>query len=239
MPKIRYERILLKLSGQILAGERGHGISQSRLAALGSEIAEIAGLGVQVGVVVGGGNIFRGSEAEHSGMDRVNADYMGMLATIINALAIQDHLEKRGLQTRVLSAITMAQLAEPYIRRRAVRHLEKGRVTIMAGGTGNPYFTTDTAAVLRAIEIGAQVLLKATRVKGVYTADPAKDPNAVFLERVGYMDVLNRGLRVMDSTAITLCMENRLPIIVFDVNTPGNFKKAVFGETVGTLVGEC
>jgi uridylate kinase len=239
MPNIRYERILLKLSGQILAGEREHGISQSRLATLGSEIAEIAGLGVQVGVVVGGGNIFRGSEAEHNGMDRVNADYMGMLATIINALAIQDHLEKLGLHTRVLSAITMAQLAEPYIRRRAIRHLEKGRVTIMAGGTGNPYFTTDTAAVLRAIEIGAQVLLKATRVKGVYTSDPARDPNAVFLEKVAYMEVLNRGLRVMDSTAITLCMENKLPIIVFDVNTRGNFKKAVLGETVGTLVGEC
>jgi uridylate kinase len=235
MPKIRYERILLKLSGQILAGEREHGISQSRLAALGSEIAER-----RPGVsrhVVGGDNIFQGL-SRNTAHGQGHAA-MGNTRHHINALAIQDHLEKRGLQTRVLSAITMAQLAEPYIRRRAVRHLEKGRVTIMAGGTGNPYFTTDTAAVLRAIEIGAQVLLKATRVKGVYTADPAKDPNAVFLERVDYMDVLNRGLRVMDSTAITLCMENRLPIIVFDVNTPGNFKKVVFGETVGTLVGEC
>jgi uridylate kinase len=239
MPKIQYNRILLKLSGQILAGEADYGISQSRVAALGSEISEIASLGVQIGLVVGGGNIFRGSEAERAGMDRSNADHMGMLATIINALALQDHLERLGLHTRVLSAISMVELAEPFIRRRAIRHLEKGRVVIMAGGTGNPYFTTDTAAVLRAIEIGADVLLKATRVKGVYTSDPASDPSAVFLKKVSYLEVLNRGLRVMDYTAITLCMENKLPIVVFDMNTQGNLKRTVLGEDIGTVVGEC
>ncbi len=239
MPHIQYSRILLKLSGQILAGDEEQGISHDRLSVLASEISELVSLGVQVGMVVGGGNIFRGSQAEQTGMDRVNADYMGMLATIINALALQDHLERIGLHTRVLSAITMAELAEPFIRRRAVRHLEKGRVVIMAGGTGNPYFTTDTAAVLRAIEIGAGVLFKATKVRGVYTSDPVKDPRAEFLDRVGYLEVLNRGLRVMDSTAISLCMENKLPIVVFDINVRGNLRKAVCGETVGTLVGEC
>lgn len=238
MSQIRYERVLLKLSGQVLTGERDHGISHTRLASLCSEIQEIAALGVQVGMVVGGGNLFRGSEAEREGMDRVNADYMGMLATVINALAFQDHLERLGLHTRVLSAINMQEIAEPYVRRRAIRHLEKGRIIIMAAGTGNPYFTTDTAAVLRAIEIHANVLLKATKVKGVFTADPVLDPGAVFLEKVSYLEVINRGLRVMDSTAISLCMENQLPIIVFDVNKKDNIKKAIVGEKVGTLVGE-
>ena len=238
MPQIRYERVLLKLSGQVLTGEKNHGISYTRLAALCSEIQDVVAMGVQVGMVVGGGNIFRGLEAERAGMDRVNADYMGMLATIINALALQDHLEKLGLHTRVLSAISMAEVAEPYVRRRAVRHLEKGRIVLMAAGTGNPYFTTDTAAVLRAIEIGADVLLKATKVRGVFTSDPLTDPNAIFLDKVSYLDVINKGLRVMDSTAISLCMENGLPIVVFDVNKKDNIKKAIMGEKVGTLVGE-
>jgi uridylate kinase len=238
MPQIRYERVLLKLSGQVLTGEKDHGISHTRVAALCSEIQEIAALGVQVGMVVGGGNIFRGLEAERAGMDRVNADYMGMLATVINALALQDHLERLGLHTRVLSAITMAEVAEPYVRRRAMRHLEKGRVVIMAAGTGNPYFTTDTAAVLRAIEIRANVLLKATKVRGVFTSDPVTDPEAVFLEKVSYLECINRGLKVMDSTAISLCMENELPIIVFNVNDRDNIKKAIMGEQVGTLIGE-
>jgi uridylate kinase len=238
MPQIRYERILLKLSGQVLTGEKDHGISHARVAALCSEIHDVATSGVQVGMVVGGGNIFRGSEAERAGMDRVSADYMGMLATVINALALQDHLEKLGLHTRVLSAINMVEIAEPYVRRRAIRHLEKGRVVIMAGGTGNPYFTTDTAAVLRGIEIHADVLLKATKVRGVFTSDPVTNPDATFLEKVSYLEVINKGLKVMDSTAISLCMENRLPIIVFDVNKKDNIKKAVAGEKVGTLVGE-
>ena len=238
MSQIRYERVLLKLSGQVLTGERDHGISHTRIASLCSEIREIAAAGVQVGMVVGGGNLFRGSEAEREGMDRVSADYMGMLATVINALAFQDHLERLGLHTRVLSAITMQEIAEPYVRRRAIRHLEKGRIVIMAAGTGNPYFTTDTAAVLRAIEIHADVLLKATKVKGVFTADPVLDPSAIFLERVSYLEVINRGLKVMDSTAISLCMENELPIIVFNVNEKDNIKKAIMGEKVGTLVGE-
>jgi uridylate kinase len=203
-----------------------------------SEIQEVAALGVQIGMVVGGGNIFRGLEAERAGMDRVNADYMGMLATVINALALQDHLERLGLYTRVLSAITMAEVAEPYVRRRAIRHLEKGRVVIMAAGTGNPYFTTDTAAVLRAIEIRADILLKATKVRGVFTSDPVTDPEAVFLEKVSYLECLNRGLKVMDYTAISLCMENELPIVVFDVNKKDNIKRAIMGEQVGTLVGE-
>jgi len=238
MSQIRYERVLLKLSGQVLTGERDHGISHTRIASLCSEIQEIATAGVQIGMVVGGGNLFRGSQAEREGMDRVSADYMGMLATVINALAFQDHLERLGLHTRVLSAISMQEIAEPYVRRRAIRHLEKGRIVIMAAGTGNPYFTTDTAAVLRAIEIHANVLLKATKVKGVFSADPLLDPSAVFLEKVSYLDVINRGLRVMDSTAISLCMENELPIIVFNVNEKDNIKKAIMGEKVGTLVGE-
>ncbi|KPJ59902.1 MAG: uridylate kinase [Latescibacteria bacterium DG_63] len=238
MPEIRYQRVLLKLSGQILAGDEEHGISPARLTTLVSDIHDIVEMGVQVGMVVGGGNIFRGSEAERLGMDRVNADHMGMLATVINALALQDRLERGGLPTHVLSAIEMERLAEPYVRRTAVRHLENGHVVLMAGGTGNPCFTTDTAAVLRAIEIDAEVLLKATRVEGVFTADPITHPEAVFLEKVGYLRVINEGLKVMDSTAISLCMENDLPIIVFDINVKDNLKRVILGEKVGTLVGE-
>jgi uridylate kinase len=238
MPEIRYKRILLKLSGQILAGDEDYGISPGRLTILTSEIKDIVQMGVQVGMVVGGGNIFRGSEAEGLGMDRVNADHMGMLATVINALALQDHLEREGVPTHVLSAIDMERLAEPYVRRTAVSYLQKGHVALMAGGTGNPCFTTDTAAVLRAIEIDAEVLFKATRVKGVFTADPITEPDAAFLENVGYLEVINKGLKVMDSTAISLCMENDLPIIVFDINVKDNLKRAILGEKVGTLVGE-
>ncbi|UCF77689.1 MAG: UMP kinase [Candidatus Eiseniibacteriota bacterium] len=238
MPETRYQRILLKLSGQILAGDERSGISPSRLATLVSEIREIVEMGVQVGIVVGGGNIFRGAEAERLRMNRVSADHMGMLATVINALALQDHLERSGLPTHVLSAIGMEALAEPYVRRAAVEYLRKGHVVLMAAGTGNPCFTTDTAAVLRAIETDSEVLLKATRVRGVFTADPMADPDAVFLERVNYLQVINEGLRVMDSTAISLCMENDLPIIVFDVNVKDNLKRAILGEKIGTLVGE-
>jgi len=232
----RYGRILLKLSGEMLAGEQKVGIDAARLGWISGEVAQVARTGVQVGVVVGGGNIFRGLAASASGMDRVNADYMGMLATVINALALQHALEKLGLQTRVCSAIAMETLAETYIRRRAQRHLEKGRVVIMAGGTGNPYFTTDTAAVLRAIEIGAEVILKATKVDGVYDADPVAHPGARRFEEVNYLEVINRGLKVMDSTAISLCMDNNLPIVVFDLSTPGNLGRVVAGEHVGTLV---
>jgi uridylate kinase len=238
MPETRYQRILLKLSGQILAGDQEHGISSSRLTTLVSEIKDIVEMGVQVGIVVGGGNIFRGSEAQRLGMDRVNADQMGMLATVINALALQDHLERLGVTAHVLSAIGMERLAEPFVRRNAISLLRDGHVVLMAGGTGNPYFTTDTAAVLRAIETGAEVLLKATRVRGVFTSDPITDPGAVFLEKVDYLEVINRGLKVMDVTAISLCMENDLPIIVFDANVEGNLKRAIMGESVGTFVGE-
>lgn len=234
----RYQRILLKLSGEVLAGEAGHGIHEGVMGTLADEICEVQALGVQVGIVPGGGNIFRGLAASTRGMDRVGADYMGMLATVINGLALQHVLEKRGLYTRVMSAIEMARVCEPYIRRRAVRHLEKNRVVVLAAGTGNPYFSTDTAAALRAIEIGAQVILKATRVDGVYSGDPLKDPQATFFPRIGYLDILNRGLRVMDSTAISLCMENRLPIVVFNINTRGNLVRVVQGEAVGTRVGE-
>jgi uridylate kinase len=231
-----YGRILLKISGEMLAGEQKVGIDAARLAWISGEVAQVVRTGVQVGIVVGGGNIFRGLAASASGMDRVNADYMGMLATVINGLALQHALEKLGLQTRVCSAIAMETLAETYIRRRAQRHLEKGRVVIMAGGTGNPYFTTDTAAVLRAIEVGAEVILKATKVDGVYDADPMLVPGARRFEEVNYLEVLNRGLKVMDSTAISLCMDNDLPIVVFDLATPGNLGRVVGGERVGTLV---
>ena len=231
-----YQRILLKISGEMLAGEQKVGIDAARLAWISGEVAQVVRTGVQVGIVVGGGNIFRGLAASASGMDRVNADYMGMLATVINGLALQHALEKLGLQTRVCSAIAMETLAETYIRRRAQRHLEKGRVVIMAGGTGNPYFTTDTAAVLRAIEVGAEVILKATKVDGVYDADPVLVPQARRFDEVNYLEVLNRGLKVMDSTAISLCMDNDLPIVVFDLATPGNLGRVVGGERVGTLV---
>ena len=234
----RYQRILLKLSGEILAGEAGHGIDEAVMAGLAEEIREIHALDVQIGIVTGGGNIFRGLAASTRGMDRVGADYMGMLATVINGLALQHALEKRGLFTRVMSAIEMARVCEPYIRRRAVRHLEKGRIVIMAAGTGNPYFTTDTAAALRAIEIGADVILKATKVDGVYSGDPLKDPDATFFPRITYKDILERGLGVMDLTAVTLCKENRLPILVFNIGRRGNLLRVIQGEMIGTSVGE-
>jgi uridylate kinase len=235
----RFQRILLKLSGEILAGEDGgHGIQEGVISALAGEVAEVHALGVQVGIVLGGGNIFRGLAASARGMDRVGADYMGMLATVINSLALQHALEKRGCYTRVMSAIEMARVCEPYIRRRAVRHLEKGRIVILAAGTGNPYFTTDTAAALRAIETGAEVILKGTKVDGIYSDDPVKVPDATFFPRLDYMDILSRGLKVMDSTAISLCMDNRIPLVVFNVRTPGNLVRVVNGETVGTTVGE-
>jgi len=234
----RYQRILLKISGELLAGDTGHGIRDEVLAGLADEIREVHAMGVQIGIVLGGGNIFRGVAASTRGMDRVAADHMGMLATVINSLALQHALEKHGLFTRVMSAIKMDQVAEPYIRRRAVRHLEKGRIVVLAAGTGNPYFTTDTAAVLRAIEVGAQVILKGTKVDGVYSGDPVADPAATFFPHIGYMDILNRGLKVMDSTAISLCMENRLPLVVFNVGVTGNLVKLMSGESVGTRVGD-
>jgi uridylate kinase len=236
---VRFQRILLKLSGEILAGQDGgHGIREEIIAALADEIRDVHALGVQIGIVLGGGNIFRGLAASARGMDRVGADYMGMLATVINSLALQHTLEKRGCYTRVMSAIEMARVCEPYIRRRAVRHLEKGRIVILAAGTGNPYFTTDTAAALRAIETGADVILKGTKVSGIYSSDPLQDPDATFFPRLEYMDILSRGLKVMDSTAISLCMDNRLPLVVFDIRTPGNLLRVVQGEPVGTSVGE-
>jgi uridylate kinase len=233
----RYRRILLKLSGEILAGPGGHGIDEQVIGGLAEEIRDIHRLGVQIGIVLGGGNIFRGLAASARGMDRVGADYMGMLATVINSLALQHALEKREVLTRVMSAIEMARVCEPYIRRRAIRHLEKGRVVILAAGTGNPYFTTDTAAALRAIETGAEVILKATKVNGVYSQDPHEDPEATFFPRISYLDILTRGLKVMDSTAISLCMDNRLPLVVFNVGTHGNLQRVVQGEPVGTTVG--
>jgi uridylate kinase len=234
----RYQRILLKLSGELLAGEAGHGIDEAVMSRLADEIRDVHALGVQIGIVTGGGNIFRGLAASTRGMDRVGADDMGMLATVINSLALQHSLEKRGLYTRVLSAIEMARVCEPYIRRRAVRHLEKGRIIVLAAGTGNPYFTTDTAAALRAIEVGADVILKATKVDGVYDRDPVKDPKAVRFSHVTYRDILEKQLGVMDLTAITLCQENRLPIVVFDVGQHGNLLRLVQGEAIGTTVGE-
>jgi len=231
-----YRRIVLKLSGEALAGGQGYGIDPPVLDRVGAEVRDVTELGVQIAIVIGGGNIFRGIAASAGGMDRATADYMGMLATIINALALQDSLEKAGLQTRVLSAIEMRAVAEPYIRRRAIRHLEKGRVVIFAAGTGNPFFTTDTAGALRAVEIGADVIVKATKVDGIYSADPKKDPMARRIEKVTYIEVLNRGLGVMDTTAISLCMDNKLPIVVFDLTRPGNIKRLVLGEPVGSVV---
>jgi uridylate kinase len=231
-----YKRILLKLSGEVLAGGQGFGIEPRRLIQIAEEIAEVQAIGIQIGIVIGGGNIFRGLKASAEGMDRVNADYMGMLATVINGLALQDQLERMKVYTRVQSAINMQQLCEPFIRRRAIRHLEKGRVVIMAAGTGNPYFTTDTAAVLRGIEIEADVILKATKVEGVFSSDPMEDEDAHFYERVSYLDVLNRGLQVIDKAAISLCMDNKLPIVVFNLTQRGNIKRVVMGEKVGTLV---
>jgi uridylate kinase len=231
-----YRRIVLKLSGEALAGDQGYGIDPPVLDRIGAEIRDVTSLGVQVAIVIGGGNIFRGIAASAGGMDRATADYMGMLATIINALALQDALEKAGLQTRVLSAIEMRAVAEPYIRRRAIRHLEKGRVVIFAAGTGNPFFTTDTAGALRAIEIGADAIMKATKVDGIYSADPKVDATAERLPHATYLEVLSRRLQVMDPTAISLCMENALPIIVFDLTRSGNIKRIVLGEPVGSIV---
>ena len=236
MTQSPYKRILLKLSGEALMGSQGHGIDLTVIDKIASEIKEVAGNGIEIAIVIGGGNIFRGLSAAAKGMERASADYMGMLATVLNALALQNTLENKGVATRVQSAIEMRELAETYIRRRAVRHLEKKRVVIFAAGTGNPYFTTDTAAALRAMEIGAEVIMKATKVDGVYSADPVKDPSAVKYDRLSYLDVLQKNLKVMDATAISLCMDNNLPIIVFNLNVPGNIKKIVAGESLGTLV---
>jgi len=233
----RYHRVLLKLSGESLMGAQGFGIDPTVVSRLSEEIREIHELGVQVACVIGGGNIFRGLSANaSSGIDRVTADHMGMLATLINSLALQDQLEQHGVHTRVLSAIEVRQVAEPYLRRRAVRHLEKGRVIIIAAGTGNPYFTTDTAAALRAMEVKAEIILKATRVDGVYSSDPEKVPDAVRFEEITYLQVLEKGLQVMDSTAISLCMDNQLPIIVFNSGVRGNIRRVILGEKIGSLV---
>jgi uridylate kinase len=231
-----YRRVLLKISGEALAGRQGYGIEPETINRIAEEIREVVEMGVQLAIVIGGGNIFRGIAASAGGMDRATGDYMGMLATVINALALQDAIEKAGVPVRVLSAIEMRAVAEPYIRRRAMRHLEKGRVVVFAAGTGNPFFTTDTAGALRAVEIGAEALLKASRVDGIYTADPLKDPKAVKLTQVGYIEALNRGLEVMDTTAISLCMDNKLPIVVFDLTTRGNIRRIVAGEAVGSIV---
>lgn len=231
-----YRRVVLKLSGEALAGDQGYGIDPAVLERVAAEVGDVVRLGVQVAVVIGGGNIFRGVAASAGGMDRATADYMGMLATVINALALQEALEKAGMQTRVLSAIEMRAVAEPYIRRRAIRHLEKGRVVIFAAGTGNPFFTTDTAGALRAIEIGADAIMKATKVDGIYSADPKRDTSAERLARTTYGEVLARRLGVMDATAISLCMENALPIIVFDLTRSGNIRRIVMGEPVGSIV---
>jgi uridylate kinase len=235
---LKYSRVVLKLSGEALAGEQGFGISPKVVDRLTDELRSLHELGVEIGLVIGGGNIVRGTTASQEGMDRVSADYMGMLATIINALALQDLLERKGVETRVMTAIRMEALAEPYIRRRALRHIEKRRVVIFAGGTGNPYFSTDTAAVLRAIEIHAGLLIKATKVEGIYTADPEKDPTAEFIPHLTYQDVLTRDLRVMDAAAVSLCRENKLPIIVLNISERGAVAAALRGEQRGTLVSE-
>ncbi len=233
---LRYGRILLKLSGEALALQGGYGIDPDTLHAIAHEVKDVHALGCELAIVIGGGNIFRGVAGSARGMERASADYMGMLATVINALSLQDALERVGVMTRVMSAISMQQIAEPYIRRRAVRHLEKGRVVIFAAGTGNPFFTTDTAASLRAVEVGAQVILKATNVDGVYDADPNENAGAKRFAELSHIEFLNRHLKVMDSTAISLCMDNNLPIIVFDLSARGNIKRAVSGESIGTIV---
>jgi uridylate kinase len=232
----RYGRVLLKLSGEALMGEQQFGIDPAVTTQIAKDIAEIQGLGVQVAVVIGGGNLFRGLAASAKGMDRATADYMGMLATVINGLAMQDALEHVGVSTRVASAIEMRAVAEPFIRRRAVRHLEKGRVVVFAAGTGNPYFTTDTAAALRAMEMKADVILKGTKVDGIYTADPMLNPTATKYDAISYLQVLAKGLKVMDATAISLCMDNKLPIVVFNLRTPGNLRRVIMGEPIGTTV---
>lgn len=233
----RFRRVLLKISGEAFAGTET-GVDVATTDAMAKQIADVSRDGVSVAIVVGGGNIWRGKIHEEAGMDRATADYMGMLATVINALALQDSLERMGTPSRVQTAIEMHQIAEPYIRRRAIRHLEKGRVVIFAGGTGNPYFTTDTTAALRAVEVNAEALLKATRVDGVYSADPKKDPTATRFDQLPYLEVLQRGLEVMDNTALTLCMDNNLPIIVFDMAVPGNIRRVILGESIGTVVGK-
>ena len=235
---LKYRRILLKVSGESLAGEKKFGLDPATLRAIAREIKDVADLQVEIGIVVGGGNIFRGLEASAQGIDRAVADNMGMLATVVNALALQDALEKAGVPTRVMSAITMNEVAEPYIRRRAMRHLEKGRIVIFAGGTGNPYFSTDTAASLRAMEIRAEVIMKATKVDGVYDADPVKNKSAIMFKKISYIDVLTKNLKVMDSTAITLCRDNSLPIVVFNLQKKGNIRKVICGKKIGTYVGE-
>jgi len=234
---LKYRRVLLKLSGEALMGDKGYGIDPSVITGIAQEVKRLIDQGVELALVVGGGNIFRGLAASASGMDRSTADYMGMLATVMNSLALQDGLEKAGVVTRVLSAIEMREVAEPFIKRRAMRHLEKGRVVIFAAGTGNPFFTTDTAAALRAAEIGAEVLLKATKVDGIYDSDPKKNPNAVKYDTLTFTEALSKDLKVMDATAFSLCRENDLPIIVFDLGQTGNIEKVVHGEPIGTLVG--
>lgn len=233
---LKYRRILLKLSGEALTNSGGFGIDPDILSSISDELKEVRDLGVEVAVIVGGGNFFRGLAASAKGMDRATADYIGMLATVMNSLALQDALEKRGVYTRVQTAISMQEVAEPYIRRRAIRHLEKGRVVIFAAGTGNPFFTTDTAAALRALEIGADVILKATKVDGVYDSDPLSNPGAKKFDKLSYIDVLSMGLQVMDATAISLCMDNSLPIVVFNLQETGNIKKVVLGEKIGTII---
>ncbi len=233
---MRYKRILLKLSGEALSGETGHGICADVIGTISDEIKELVDMGVEVAIVIGGGNIHRGVAGATVGMDRTTSDHMGMLATVINSLALQDNLERKGVNTRVLTAIEMQEIAEPYIRRRAVRHLEKKRVVIFAAGTGNPYFTTDTAAALRANEIDAQVIMKATKVDGIYDKDPKKHKDAVKIEKLKFIDVLNKGIKVMDSTAISLCMDNEIDILVFNMFEHGNVRRAVFGEKIGTIV---
>jgi len=235
---LRYRRVLLKLSGEALMGSGSFGIDPEVVRILSDELASVHALGVELALVVGGGNIFRGVKAASAGMDRVSGDHMGMLATLINSLALQDQLEQRGIQTRVLSAIEIRQVAEPFIRRRAIRHLEKGRVIILAAGTGNPYFTTDSAAALRAMEVKAEVLLKATKVDGIFSADPVSHPEATKFPRITYREVLERNLKVMDATAISLCMDNKLPIVVFNIRQDGNIRRVIHGEPIGSVVSE-
>ena len=237
MPETAYQRVLLKLSGEVLAGEEGFGIDPAKATQLAVEVKSIHDLGIDIGLVIGAGNIFRGMQAAAKGMQRVTGDYLGMLATIMNAVCVQDALENIGSVTRTLSAITVAQIAEPYIRRRAIRHLEKGRIVVVAGGTGNPYFTTDTAAALRATELGAEVLIKGTKVDGVYDKDPVVHSDAIKYDRVSYTEAIQKELRIMDMTAISLCKENSLPIKVFNINRNGDLKKLILGEPIGTLVG--
>jgi uridylate kinase len=234
--RVKYKRVLLKLSGEILMGKKSGALDGKTLSSIAAQVKGVADLGVEVGIVIGGGNIFRGLQAAAEGMDRVSADFMGMLATVINSLALQEYLEKIGKFTRVMTAIEMAEIAEPFIRRRALRHLEKGRIVIFAGGTGNPYFTTDTAAALRATEVDAEIILKGTKVDGVYDSDPVSNKKAIKFDRVSYLDVLNQGLKVMDATAISMCMDNNMPIIVFNLYGENNLRRIICGEKIGTLV---